>query len=939
MSEQTPMHIAVEFEAKTGQLESALAKATSSAQNLTVGLEQTSAETKRTVSSFGAVATQATGVSAGLSGVAAAAGATNTGLGRLIENTGGLTRGLDSVKALTAPLTTGFAQLQTLIGAITGLTGGAATDALAGLTTGVTRLTTVIGTALLTPIGLVCTAAAGLVVGLTAVAARMVGCGTDAQSLADRLDITAENAQRLTVATAAVGVKTETAAAAIRRLSDTCADTTETGELARDAVAALGVSLTDATGTARSADHVFLDVCAALNEIPKGAARNAAAAGIFGDTWRDIAPLIDKATLAEQAYINATPFTDEAIAQSTQLNDQVAELGRRFGTAADAVVTTVGSYLIPVFLALTDGIGALFDRIAAGWSAIEPIAARIFDGITVGWSAIKPVVDSILWVCDKLDAVVGAAGKLAVTHTRLAVGLPLESSPDDPYPISKPASRMGASSVSPVQRDARPPYPSWAPPAGYPTADIDAQLRALRQLRSETDWALAHGGGKKGVVESYQFAEKRTALMSDIAAQEQKLGAAKAAILEDEKRLNTARERGEKISAKKSAEFAALRAANEKTIFEAEKALLALKKRRDALLDTAKIDLKKTLASAEPPRGATTPQNSGGGAERRTPSTVMVPPTPDSAVPGTPPPLSYSASGGNARIPIDGYADDLRKIPGLDRRYISPDKDLVETVSAFGKLYREKTSKIAAAPDSDFPGFSREEQQANREQQREFWVGEMEKNRRNVLTLIDQVASGVELSKAELANIKKMADSLNLSKEMQEASAERARLDAKNPWWQQQSPSTLLAGVTTVATGFLAASEVGRVWRGYQRANQLDTALDRLIPQNSVMTSTIDQLEAAVSGGVRSGFREVNASRPYDAYAPGGQMMGDVIVNVNSGAGGSTYNNYRLAGIVGASVLSAVATGAAGFAVAGPVGAVVGVIGGGTLAKNLGGSN
>jgi hypothetical protein len=955
MSDQTPMHIAVEFEARTGQLESALAKATSSAQNLTVGLEKTSAETKRTVSSLGAVATQADGVSKGFSGVTSAAGSMDTGLGRLTENTGGLTRGLDGVKALTTPLTAGFAQLQTRIGALAGLAGGAATAALARLSAGVVEisagvagLTTAIGAALLTPLGLVCTAAAGLVVGLSTVAARMVGCGTDAQSLADQLEITVENAQRLTAATAAVGIKTETAAAAIRRLADTCADTSETGELARNAVAALGVSLTAATGTARSADHVFLDVGAALNEIPKGAARNAAAAEIFGDSWRDIAPLIDNATRAEQAYVNATPFTDEAIAQSTQLNDQVAELGRRFGTAADAVVTTVGSYLIPAFLALTDGIGALFDQIAAGWSAIEPIAARIYEGFFAVGELIKTIVDGVKTVCSSLDGLSGGflgkaqglatgapgwAGKTAVMGARVAVGLPLESSPADPHPISNPASRRGASSVSPVQHGAQPPV---APPVGYPAADIEAQLHALRQLRSETDWALGHGGGKKEVVESYQFAQNRTALMADIAAQEQKLGAAKAAILEDEKRLNTARDRGEKISAKKAAEFAAQRAANEKTILEAEKALLALKKRRDALLDTAKIDLKRTLASAEPTR-ATTPQPNGGSAEHHTPR--MVPPTPDSAVPGTPPIRSGWAIGGNSDPQLAKHVNGFYNISGINRRYLHPDEVMVTTISDFGKLYKKNTGEIAGKTDAEFSGDTPEEKRANRVQQIGFWNDKNDKVQHNVLTLLDQVAAGGEFSKEELANIKKMADSLDLSTVYLEAIAERARQEAKNPWWRQQSPSTLLAGATSVATAALAASEMGKMWRGYQRANQLDTALDRLIPKNSVMTSTIEQLESAVSGGVRTGFREVNASRPYDAYAPGGQMMGDVVVNVNSGAGGSTYNNYRLAGIVGASVLSAVATGAAGFAVAGPLGAVAGVAGAGALGSSLGGSS
>jgi hypothetical protein len=937
--------------ARAGSLTNSLTGVTASTTALSTG----AARTNETISRFSAGLAEA---NSGAARVSAALQATTDGVGRLDGAASGVSGVVATTTTKLAALNAGLQQTATsaelATTAVTGMAAGTAagssaidkisaaisasldklkpmfsalwtagTAAMGALATGVGGAMEQIGLSVgaagvavksflavfaMTPLGMLTTAIAGITTACGAMTHRFLGATTEVTDLADALDIGTGAAQRLMAAASATGTPLDDLTMATKNLSATLADTEDNGQLSRDVLDRLGVSLTDTEGRARGMDAVLLDTVSALSQIPNEAERCAIAGQLFGDRWESIAPLIDNATVAEQAYIAATPFTDKEIGQATKLNHQVAELGNRFSGAADKIVTTVGSALVPAFLKLTDILGSLFDRIQAGWEAIEPFVA------------------TITAACEKVIAVRTALFNMEVAATKAILGIP--TAPQSQPPLNPV--------VSPVQHGAV---------TGGVYADV--AVNRIRGFSAATTMNGMPPGGGGGTEISLSLAADWRKLLDDIGKEEQDLLEAQKAIQKDDERIQDQKKRGVKLSDQSEARYRQMRALHEKTIFDADSRRLELAKRRDALLakgsssaggggstTVGAVSPSSTTTSSKPPEPATaaTPgslQLAAASAHREATPVVTIQPT---------------------NIPAHYNPDLLKHATAANTAMGEVPKQIDITIGSHKTALATAYQKIKAAHGGVSDVFSALEGTATTEEGR--WA--LKVGRLSQLAQYDaQIAQVQEPVRRELQaaavrgdttlleseDFKKLCTDVGISaKELGDANVlAKDHAEKLKPRLIDSIPG-LLQGVpvalATVATTSIAMADVARAWRGYRRGDKLDTALDRLVAPSSPLTTAIAGIESSVSSGIRSGFREVNAKQPWNAYAHGGQMAGDVHVTVNAPPGDGAYNSYKLAGIISSSVVSAVALGAAGFAVAGPVGAAIGgLYGGSALAK------
>lgn len=227
------------------------------------------------------------------------------------------------------------------------------------------------------------------------------GAGTyadDLLTLSTQTGISAKSLQEWSYASNFVDTSVERVSDSMKDLSKHMAEGfADSSGSAYENFVQLGVSIKDFDGNMRGTEDVFWDAIDALHNMEAGAERDALAMSLFGDSARELNPLIEagsaafKGMSAEAAQMGVV-FSDEALAAMGSFDDSM----QRVKQSSEGLKNAIGLTLIPAFQPLVD----------AATTAMADVSRALQDGVTP--EELPGILDGFLRVVDStLTDVVG----------------------------------------------------------------------------------------------------------------------------------------------------------------------------------------------------------------------------------------------------------------------------------------------------------------------------------------------------------------------------------------------------------------------------------------------------------------------------------------------------------------------------------------------------
>lgn len=280
---------------------------------------------------------------------------------------------------------------------------------------------------------------AALAAALVKVEQKLISMTKESASYADNIatmstvtGISAERLQEYTYAAELLDVSVETITASQTKLIKSMASAQEGSAAQVEAFKNLGVAVTNADGSLRSADDVFWDVIASLGKITSETDRDAAAMEILGKSARDLNPLIEAgaegmAELADEAHQTGYILDSEALDALTSVDDAM----QRFNRSTEGAKNQLSAQFAPGLeqakknatdfvnkssqalqsTHLVDNFGKL---LSAASGLLEPIGALISWGAPGLSAAFDLIAGSVAIVADTLTVIVGMLKVLSV---------------------------------------------------------------------------------------------------------------------------------------------------------------------------------------------------------------------------------------------------------------------------------------------------------------------------------------------------------------------------------------------------------------------------------------------------------------------------------------------------------------------------------------------
>lgn len=176
--------------------------------------------------------------------------------------------------------------------------------------------------------------------------------------LSQKIGIGVEELSRLKYAAEISGVSLDTLSTGIKRLSAGLAEAAGKGTgKAAEALTALGISATDATGQLRSSSDVLKDVAEKFAGIEDGAGKTALAMSLFGKSGADLMPFLNEgadgiARLEAEADALGITLSSDAAAAAGKFNENLDKLKATGQGVTNQLMTAVS----PALLSISEGL-------------------------------------------------------------------------------------------------------------------------------------------------------------------------------------------------------------------------------------------------------------------------------------------------------------------------------------------------------------------------------------------------------------------------------------------------------------------------------------------------------------------------------------------------------------------------------------------------------
>ena len=189
------------------------------------------------------------------------------------------------------------------------------------------------------------------------------------QDLSMQTGLSTEAVQRYQYACDLIGVSFDTVASSQAKMIQSMADVQSGSETAAATWNQLGIEVTAADGSLRSAEEVFLEVIDVLGQIENATQRDAVSMEIFGRSAQDLNPLIVQGKEAFQALCDeaskvGTVLTDVQLEALAGVDDALIRFNERLDAGEQAMA-----------LKFTPALQAFFDETGEGVKGIEEALA------------------------------------------------------------------------------------------------------------------------------------------------------------------------------------------------------------------------------------------------------------------------------------------------------------------------------------------------------------------------------------------------------------------------------------------------------------------------------------------------------------------------------------------------------------------------------------
>jgi hypothetical protein len=228
--------------------------------------------------------------------------------------------------------------------------------------------------------------------GLAAMAKGAIDAADDMNDLSQKTGVSVESLSKFQQAANASGTSIEGVGAAMIKLNKGLA---AGGGPAADALKALGLSATDASGKLKTTDQVMLEVADKFVKMPDGANKTATAMALFGKAGADMIPLLNGGSKAV-TDLSAT-MTGDFAKGADNLNDKLASLQ---GKMLELGVN-IGTALMPFLNVVTDLVLNLANAFAAMPGPLQAIVGGLV-ALTAAFVVLAPAISAVISIAGVL---------------------------------------------------------------------------------------------------------------------------------------------------------------------------------------------------------------------------------------------------------------------------------------------------------------------------------------------------------------------------------------------------------------------------------------------------------------------------------------------------------------------------------------------------------
>ena len=256
----------------------------------------------------------------------------------------------------------------------------------------------------------------------------------EVNTLSTQTHLSTDTIQELYYATELMDVPVETVSKSLTKLTNTMADAADGNESATEKFEALGISVTNADGSMRSAEDVFMDAVDALGGIQNEAERDAAAYDLFGRSSKELNSLIELGAdgfneLRQEAHDAGAVMDGEALDSLVGVSDAMERMDqasmvvqRNFAVALAPAIEAVGTALTDMsadadwqdlFSDLGASIQEILPDLVSMAKTVLPAVINVIRQIMPTISqiisylpALQPLIDAILMVISRLTPMI-----------------------------------------------------------------------------------------------------------------------------------------------------------------------------------------------------------------------------------------------------------------------------------------------------------------------------------------------------------------------------------------------------------------------------------------------------------------------------------------------------------------------------------------------------
>jgi hypothetical protein len=231
--------------------------------------------------------------------------------------------------------------------------------------------------------------------GLVAMAKGAIDLADDMNDMAQKTGVSVEALSKFKQAAESSGTSVEGVTGAMIKLTKGMT----LGKLpALDALKDLGINAKDASGKLKSADEIMLEVADKFKAMPDGANKTAAALQLFGKAGADMIPMLNggRASIESLTATMSTSFAKGA----DKFNDKMVALQTKFTQLG----VGIGTALMPLLTALTDGVSAVADGFGKLPGPVQTLLGGVV-ALAAAFVVLAPAISAIV----SLGGVVGPA--------------------------------------------------------------------------------------------------------------------------------------------------------------------------------------------------------------------------------------------------------------------------------------------------------------------------------------------------------------------------------------------------------------------------------------------------------------------------------------------------------------------------------------------------